>query len=230
MLTNEVVLAIILLLALSLGRVNVIVALIISAMFAGLWSGLGWNKTVETFTGGLGGGASVAMNYAVLGAFAVAIAPGITELLAYKVISLMGATPTLRTINRFKYVLLAILLAFSISSQNLIPVHIAFIPIIVPPLLGIFNKMQLDRRAVACVLTFGLTATYMILPVGFGKIFIENILVKNINEAGAAYNFHITVGDISLAMLIPGFRDGVGLSLCGLCELSQTTSVCGIGS
>ncbi len=212
MLTNEVVLAIILLLALSLGRVNVIVALIISAMFAGLWSGLGWNKTVETFTGGLGGGASVAMNYAVLGAFAVAIAPGITELLAYKVISLMGATPTLRTINRFKYVLLAILLAFSISSQNLIPVHIAFIPIIVPPLLGIFNKMQLDRRAVACVLTFGLTATYMILPVGFGKIFIENILVKNINEAGAAYNFHITVGDISLAMLIPVLGMVLGLA------------------
>lgn len=74
--------------------------------------------------------------------------------------------------------LLGILLLFAISSQNLLPVHIAFIPIVVPPLLSIFNRLKIDRRAVACIITFGLTATYMILPVGFGKIFIESVLVK----------------------------------------------------
>ena len=32
-------------------------------------------------------------------------------------------------------------------------------------------RCQIDRRQVACVITFGLTATYMLLPVGFGGIF-----------------------------------------------------------
>ena len=183
--SNEVVISILVLLALSLMRINVVIALIISALTAGLVGGLDLNKTVSVFTDGLGGGASVAMNYAILGAFAVAISKsGITDLLAYKVIVRLGHTPSHRTLFWFKYLLLAVLLAFSISSQNLLPVHIAFIPIVVPPLLGIFNKLKLDRRAVACILTFGLTATYMLLPVGFGKIFIENILVNNINEAG----------------------------------------------
>ena len=98
---------------------------------------------------------------------------------------------------------MGILVLFSISSQNLLPVHIAFIPIVVPPLLAVFNKLKIDRRAVACVLTFGLTATYMLLPVGFGKIFIESILVKNINNVGASLGLQTTVGEVSLAMMIP---------------------------
>ncbi|MDG6896039.1 Na+/H+ antiporter family protein [Volucribacter amazonae] len=202
--TNEVVISIIVLLILSLLRINVVISLIISALVAGLCGNLGLSETIKTFTGGLGGGAEVAMNYAILGAFAVAISKsGITDLLAYKVIKKLGNTPNSRTLFWFKYFILAILLLFSISSQNLLPVHIAFIPIVVPPLLSIFNKLKIDRRAVACVLTFGLTATYMLLPVGFGKIFIESILMKNINQAGEAFGLQTNVAQISLAMLIP---------------------------
>ena len=46
---------------------------VISALTAGLCGDLGLGKTIEAFTGGLGGGAEVAMNYAMLGAFAIAI-------------------------------------------------------------------------------------------------------------------------------------------------------------
>ncbi|AWX16300.1 sodium:proton antiporter [Mergibacter septicus] len=204
MLANEVVVSIIVLLGLSLLRINVVIALIISAMVAGLLGGLGLDKTINVFTDGLGGGASVAMNYAVLGAFAVAISrSGLTDLLAYNFIRRIGSKPQVKTVMWFKYILLAILLSFSISSQNIIPVHIAFIPIVVPPLLEIFNRLKLDRRAVACVLTFGLTATYMLLPIGFGKIFIESILVANINQVGQSFNLHTTTTQVSLAMLIP---------------------------
>jgi len=204
MLTNPVVISIAVLLILSLLRINVVVALVISALTAGLIGDLGLTKTIETFTGGLGGGAEVAMNYAMLGAFAIAISKsGITDLLAYKVITRMNKTPSANGIAMFKYALLGILLLFSISSQNLLPVHIAFIPIVVPPLLAVFNKLKIDRRAVACVLTFGLTATYMLLPVGFGKIFIESVLVKNINNVGASLGLQTTVGEVSLAMMIP---------------------------
>lgn len=41
----------------------------------------------------------------------------------------------------------------AVMSQNLVPVHIAFIPLIVPPLLSVLNKMQVDRRLITCVLT-----------------------------------------------------------------------------
>ena len=204
MLTNPVVISIAVLLVLSLLRINVVIALVISALTAGLIGNLGLTKTIETFTGGLGGGAEVAMNYAMLGAFAIAISKsGITDLLAYKVITRMNKTPSANGIAMFKYALLGILVLFSISSQNLLPVHIAFIPIVVPPLLTVFNKLKIDRRAVACVLTFGLTATYMLLPVGFGKIFIESVLVKNINHVGASLGLQTTVGEVSLAMMIP---------------------------
>ena len=204
MLTNPVVISIAVLLVLSLLRINVVIALVISALTAGLIGDLGLTKTIETFTGGLGGGAEVAMNYAMLGAFAIAISKsGITDLLAYKVITRMNKTPSANGIAMFKYALLGILVLFSISSQNLLPVHIAFIPIVVPPLLAVFNKLKIDRRAVACVLTFGLTATYMLLPVGFGKIFIESVLVKNINHVGAPLGLQTTVSDVSLAMMIP---------------------------
>ena len=204
MLTNPVVISIAVLLVLSLLRINVVIALVISALTAGLIGNLGLTKTIEAFTGGLGGGAEVAMNYAMLGAFAIAISKsGITDLLAYKVITRMNKTPSANGIAMFKYALLGILVLFSISSQNLLPVHIAFIPIMVPPLLTVFNKLKIDRRAVACVLTFGLTATYMLLPVGFGKIFIESVLVKNINNVGASLGLQTTVGEVSLAMMIP---------------------------
>ena len=204
MLTNPVVISIIVLLALSLLRINVIIALVIAALTAGLCGGLGLGKTIETFTGGLGGGAEVAMNYAMLGAFAIAISKsGITDLIAYKIITKMNKTPSSSNLAWFKYLIFGVLVLFAISSQNLLPVHIAFIPIVVPPLLSIFNRLKIDRRAVTCVLTFGLTATYMLLPVGFGKIFIESILVKNINQAGATLGLQTNVAQVSLAMLLP---------------------------
>lgn len=204
MLSNPVVISIIVLLTLSLLRINVIIALVIASLTAGLCGNLSLSKTIEIFTGGLGGGAEVAMNYAMLGAFAIAISKsGITDLIAYKIITKMNKTPTSSNLVWFKYFIFGVLALFAISSQNLLPVHIAFIPIVVPPLLSIFNRLKIDRRAIACVLTFGLTATYMLLPVGFGKIFIESILVKNINQAGEALGLHTDVAQVSLAMLLP---------------------------
>jgi len=66
MLTNPVVISIAVLLILSLLRINVVVALVISALTAGLIGDLGLTKTIEAFTGGLGGGAEGAMKYAML--------------------------------------------------------------------------------------------------------------------------------------------------------------------
>ena len=218
MLSNDVVLSIIVLLVLSLLRVNVVISLIIAALTCGvlghyqpavdqsalsaLFNAL--KITITNFSGGLGGGAETAMNYAVLGAFAMALSrSGVTDLLAFKIIQSFGKRPSGRSVFWFKYILLFVLVAFSMSSQNLIPIHIAFIPIVVPPLLSVMNQLKMDRRAVACALTFGLTATYMIIPAGFGQIFLESVLVKNINQVGEQYGVVATTAEMTKAMSVP---------------------------
>ncbi|MFQ2299721.1 Na+/H+ antiporter family protein [Aeromonas dhakensis] len=197
---NPVVIAVALMLVLSLLRINVVVSLAIGAIAGGLIGGLTLEQTLSTFTGGLGGGAEIALSYAMLGAFAVAISrSGITDLLARKVISQLGKDTSSTRILWVKSLLLASVLAVSVSSQNLIPVHIAFIPILIPPLLHVMAQMQIDRRQVACVITFGLTATYMLLPVGFGGIFLNNILAKNLIDNGVP----VELSQLPMAMAIP---------------------------
>ncbi|WP_375058143.1 Na+/H+ antiporter family protein [Zobellella sp. DQSA1] len=210
---NPVVVAVCLMLALSLLRINVVVALTLSALAGGMVAGMPLTEAVNTFAGGLGGGATIALSYAMLGAFAVAIArSGITDLLAHKVIRALGQDATAGRILWIKALLLCTILLVAISSQNLIPVHIAFIPILIPPLLHVMAKLRLDRRAVACVLTFGLTATYMLLPVGFGGIFLNNILLANLVENGVAADktmlptaMAIPVGGMLLGLLVAVF-------------------------
>ena len=63
----------------------------------------------------------------------------------------------------------------------------------------VMAQMKLDRRLVACVLTFGLTATYMILPVGFGGIFLNTILAANLASNGV----QVHGAQLPLAMAIP---------------------------
>ncbi|BBQ25672.1 Na+/H+ antiporter family protein [Aeromonas sp. WP2-W18-CRE-05] len=205
---NPVVIAVALMLVLSLLRINVVVSLAIGAIVGGLLGGLSLEQTLSTFTGGLGGGAEIALSYAMLGAFAVAISrSGITDLLARKAINQLGKDASSTRILWVKSLLLTSVLAVSISSQNLIPVHIAFIPILIPPLLHVMAQMQIDRRQVACVITFGLTATYMLLPVGFGGIFLNNILAKNLVDNGVPVEF----SQLPLAMAIPVFGMFLGL-------------------
>lgn len=205
---NPVVIAVALMLVLSLLRINVVVSLAIGAIVGGLLGGLSLEQTLSTFTGGLGGGAEIALSYAMLGAFAVAISrSGITDLLAHKVINQLGKDASSTRILWVKSLLLTSVLAVSVSSQNLIPVHIAFIPILIPPLLHVMAQMQIDRRQVACVITFGLTATYMLLPVGFGGIFLNNILAKNLVDNGVPVEF----SQLPLAMAIPVFGMFLGL-------------------
>ena len=87
----------------------------------------------------------------------------------------------------------------AVSFQNIIPIHIAFIPILIPPLLPVFEHLKLDRRMIACILTFGLITPYMILPAGFGRIYLNEILIGNLNSNG----LKVTPSMAPDAMLIP---------------------------
>jgi predicted histidine transporter YuiF (NhaC family) len=209
---NAVILAVLVMVGLSLARVSVVFALVVGALVGGLVGGLSLESTLAAFNDGVGGGAKVALAYATLGAFAVAISrSGLPDLLAQKLIRLLGQDATHRRQRAVKYLLLGSVLLVAISSQNLIPVHIAFIPILIPPLLKVMNQLRLDRRAVACALTFGLTAPYMLLPVGFGAIFLNDILLANINSAGEALGLEVSRGMVPLAMGVPVAGMALGL-------------------
>lgn len=206
---NPIAVAVIVMLALSLMRINVVIALTLSAIIGGLIGGMSLIDTIDAFNNGLGGGASIALSYAMLGAFAVAISKsGITDLLANRIIrKVKGKEATTSEQLWIKISLISIILLAAISSQNIVPIHIAFVPILIPPLLHVMATLKLDRRAVACVMTFGLTATYMLLPIGFGGIFLQNILLKYLVDNGVP----ATADQLPLGMAIPVFGMFLGL-------------------
>lgn len=175
MLTNPVLLSVIIMAILSLVKINVIFALIIAALAGGLLSGMGLLETMTVLIEGMGGGAETALSYILLGALAFAIGKtGAADILARNI----------GNVIKDKKKMFVLLIAFiACFFQNLIPVHIAFIPILIPPLLGVMNKLKLDRRAVACGLTFGLKAPYMAVPAGFGLLF-QGIVAKNMVANG----------------------------------------------
>jgi predicted histidine transporter YuiF (NhaC family) len=195
---NAVVVSVLVIVALSLFRINVIFALIVAAVTAGLMAGLPLKETVSTMIEGMGGQMETALSYVLLGMFAVMIAQSdITSILVKKLIRVLKG----------KRGFLLVTIAFVASwSQNIVPVHIAFIPILIPPLLHLFNQMKIDRRAVASALTFGLQAPYIMIPAGFGLIY-HGIVAEEMKKSGMPI-------DISLfpkAMLIPGLGMVLGL-------------------
>jgi putative amino acid transporter len=204
---NAVLFAVVVMLVLSLFRVNVVVSLMIGAIIGGLTGGLSLSETIETFTTGLGNSAEVAVSYALLGGFAVAISKtGLPDAIVSFSLKLVSSNKDSHKKNYSKALILLIILIMSCFSQNVIPIHIAFIPILIPPLLKVLDELQIDRRLVASVITFGLITPYMWLPAGFGAIFHE-ILQTNMAEAG----LNIDKSDIPKAMFIPSMGMITGL-------------------
>ena len=177
LITNPIIISVLLLCILCLCRVNVLLALIISSVVGGLMGHIGLAEVMDIFIKGMGGNSETALSYILLGAFAASMThTGLAPILSMKIAN---------AIKSNKYLLIFILTGIAILSQNLIPVHIAFIPILIPPLLVIMNKLNIDRRAVACGLAFGLKAPYIVIPAGFGLIF-QGLIAENLIENGVA--------------------------------------------
>ena len=198
LLINPIIISVILLCILCMCRVNVLLALIISAIVAGKVSGMHSEQIMDVFISGMGQNSETALSYILLGTFAAAMAhTGLADILAKRIILL---------IKNNKFILLLILTLLACASQNIIPVHIAFIPVIIPPLIGVMNKLKLDRRAVASALCFGLVTPYIIFPAGFGLIF-QRLLADNMTLNG----MKVCVDDVWKSVWILGVGLFVGL-------------------
>ena len=196
--TNPIIVAVVLLCVLCLCRVNVLLALIVSSVIGGLVGHMNLNEVMNVFISGMGGNSETALSYILLGTFAAAMThTGLATILAKKISNVIG--------NK-KVMLLFILAGIAVLSQNLIPVHIAFIPIIIPPLLHVMNKLKLDRRAVACALAYGLKAPYITIPAGFGLIF-QGLIAENMTVNG----MEVLKNDVWKSTWILGVAMTVGL-------------------
>lgn len=207
LLFNPVVISVIVMCALCLIKFNVLLSILVSAVVAGIAAGMpiyqpgAENNIIDVLIGGMGGNSATALSYILLGAFAVGLAQsGLGTILSVKLSKVLSGK---------KFTMIFVIAFISCFSQNLVPVHIAFIPILIPPLLVVMNKLKMDRRAMACALTFGLKAPYVALPVGFGLIF-HQILQDNITQFG----MKVTVADTSKVMWISGLAMFAGLVFC----------------
>lgn len=159
---------------------------------------MGITNIMNTFISGMGTNAETALSYILLGAFAAAMThTGLATVLAKKITQL---------IKNNAFILYLILTVIAILSQNLIPVHIAFIPILIPPLLHVMNVLKIDRRAIACCLAFGLKAPYIVIPAGFGLIF-QGLLADNMVQNG----MNVSINEIWKSTWILGLGMFVGL-------------------
>ncbi len=198
LITNPALISVVLLCILCVKKVNVLLAIIVATLSAGVLSGMDIKSVMDTFISGMGGNSETALSYILLGAFAATMAhTGFTNVIS-NLISKFVSGKKLR--------LLSVISLIAMASQNIIPVHIAFIPILIPPLLGVMNELKLDRRAVACTLAFGLKMPYITIPVGFGLIF-QNLIADNMIQNGV----YIMRGDIWKSTFILGFGMFVGL-------------------
>ncbi|MBE2985002.1 TRAP transporter large permease subunit [Campylobacter sp. RM9344] len=205
MLTNPVVLSIAVMTILCLLRFNILLSILVSALVAGIMYQDGsfldaLTATTSTLITGMKGNLETSLSYILLGALAAAIAnTNLTAILINSISKILSDTRTYFAL---------IIAGVACFSQNLIPVHIAFIPILIPPLLPLMNKLKIDRRAVAAALTFGLKAPYVSLSVGFGLIF-HGIIKRELENNGVK----VEMSDISGVMWIGGASMLVGLLL-----------------
>ncbi|PSL42979.1 hypothetical protein B0H94_11262 [Salsuginibacillus halophilus] len=195
---SAVIISVLVMVVLSLLRLNVVMAIIFAALTAGWLSGMSLPDTVEVLSEGVSDQAETALSYILLGTFAVMIGySGITGFLVRHLVQALK--------GKKAFVLLTIAGVASLS-QNVVPVHIAFIPILIPPLLNLFDRMKLDRRAAAVSLTFGLKAPYLLIPAGYGLIF-HGIVVDEMEASGMT----IGLGEVPLAMALPVLGMLIGL-------------------
>lgn len=198
LLLNPIILSVLVLCVLCLVKVNVLFALILAAITAGLTGGIDIGKTMSLLANGFSANATTALSYILLGTFAVAIAhTGLMQVLVAWISRHVGTR---------RGIFCMVLAFIACLSQNVVPVHIAFIPLLIPPLIYLMNKMQIDRRAVACSLSFGLKAPYITLPIGFGLIF-QGIVADSMTQSG----MKVTVSDVSSVNWILGGAMFIGL-------------------
>ena len=155
-------------------RVNVYLSIILSGLLCALLGGLSLPEGMTLFISGMGNNAETVFSLLLFGILAVSMTKtGVGEVLAPRVTKLIG--------NRV-WVLVIALGIIAIITETFVLVYVAFVPIMIPPLLKVFNKYKVDRRMLVTVIVSGFQIGYVCVPAGYGLIFqgiVQNDLATN---------------------------------------------------
>ena len=122
---------------------NVVLALVAGAIVGRLTGGLSLDETIFRLRMDLVLGPHIALSYALLGGFAVAISKtGIPQLLVTAMLRIVKKDGETDRTALGKVLIILFLCMMAIFSQNLIPIHIAFIPLLVPPILHVLKYVE----------------------------------------------------------------------------------------
>lgn len=187
-LLNPMVLSVSVMIAMCLMKINVYIAILLSSVFCGLLGGIGLIGSINVFIEGMKNNCEYVFNIAMLGILIEAMNRAeVGPILSQR----MG-----KLISKTTWYLCLLLLIIGILSETVILVGTSFVPIMVPPLLNLFNQNKIDRRKLVVAIVLGIQIGYVCVPTGFGLMF-QQIVQTSLRSAGLEVSIlEITKGNI----------------------------------
>lgn len=172
--TNPTIIAVVVMVALCLCKVNVFLSIIISSLVCGLLGGAGLTEAIEVFYKNMGNDNRMVLFLLLLGVLSVTMEyNGVGKVLAPRVAKLVGKKAWLFPV---------VLLLLAIISETFVLVGVSFLLVVVPPLFNLLNDYKIDRRLLVIATCCGLQIGYCCFPVGYGLGFmgiVQNALSEN---------------------------------------------------
>lgn len=172
--TNPIIVSVLVMVVLCLLKMNVYISIIVAGLVCAMMGGLSVTEGVTLFIGGMGGNVSSMFSRLLLGMLAVGLTfTGVGEVLAPRITRVMGKGSWLLLIGMF---------LVAVACETIITLGAVFTTILIPPLLGAFNRFGVDRRKVCTIIMCGLEVGYVCVPLGYGTAFQEIVMGEMINN------------------------------------------------
>ena len=190
--TNPLILATTVLVVLCLLKVNVFLAIIISALICSLLGGATLVEGIEVCYTNMGNDNRMVLFLLLLGVLAATMQyNNVGEVLAPRVARIVGKRVWLFPI---------VLVLFAVLVETFVLIGVSFLLVLVPPLLHLLNDYKIDRRILVISTCAGLQIGYACCPVGYGAGFM-GIVQGALADGG----LDVSMDQIWQANLVIGF-------------------------
>ena len=173
-LTNPTIVSVIVMVALCLLKVDVFLAVLLSALLCAVLGGAGLVEGLEVFYTNMGNDNKMVLFLLLLGVLAVTMdRNGVGDALAPRIARLIGKKVWLFPVA---------LTVLAIIAETFVLVGVSFLLVVIPPLLKLLTDYKVDRRLLVITTCCGLQIGYCCFPVGYGLAFmgiVQNTLAEN---------------------------------------------------
>ena len=173
-LTNPTIVSVIVMVALCLLKVDVFLAVLLSALLCAVLGGASLVEGLEVFYTNMGNDNKMVLFLLLLGVLAVTMdRNGVGDALAPRIARLIGKKVWLFPVA---------LTVLAIIAETFVLVGVSFLLVVIPPLLKLLTDYKVDRRLLVITTCCGLQIGYCCFPVGYGLAFmgiVQNTLAEN---------------------------------------------------